>query len=433
MFRDLLRPGLMLAMLGLWCWVERAVAFDARDLLAQRVGPVLIRPLLEVSERYDDNLFFGLRPTNVVSFDLDRGRFVTNQVFVRGAPVSDFITTVTPGLALALGRAEGNHLAVAYAMEQLFYADNDTQNAANHLIAADVKWQGDRLSFDGTDQIQFLSSIYGGGVGFAGRVDRIMVSDYHRLSYKISEKTGVYLEGSYSAADWESASRLVDYSILQGGPGFLFRAFPKTSFFGELYYGQAAARPNRGLLRLSPASRGLHAEFIGGYLGARGDFTPKVTGTVKAGYENRTYSTGADAIGSPVVEMALTYRLSERTTTSLSYSRRNQPSVQSAGASYLTDDVRLELRQMLGATGKLWAIAGLGVGAYEYEVQQAGAREFTGRSDLVFRPSFRLEYRFQLWLRASLDYNHDRYRSSSPSVVDYDVNRVTLRLAIGYR
>jgi len=52
------------------------------------------------------------------------------------------------------------------------------------------------------------------------------------------------------------------------------------------------------------------------------------------------------------------------------------------------------------------------------------------RNDRAYRAKAALTYNLQLWLSASLSYEFEGY--SSNAVIDYEVNRVTFRVAIGY-
>ncbi|MEK7675322.1 MAG: outer membrane beta-barrel protein [Verrucomicrobiota bacterium] len=376
-------------------------ALDASDILIFSRDPVILRPQLEMTEAYNDNIFFK-------SDD----------------QVGDIVSTISPGLNVQLGKLEGNFLSADYMFDNVFYADNSEQNAQQHRLAFRNKYEFKRLTVEGNDGIAFLSSVLGGGFSLGGvKVDRTMFNDAYTLRYAVSPKTGVYLRGSHDAVDYQEGIGLSDANTLIGTGGFSYQAFPKTSAFGELYYGQTGTDPNDPVTIKPP-----HAEFIGGFLGVSGSFTEKLSGSVKAGYEMREFSDRTPAPSLPVVEASVTQRFSEKTSLALSYSRRGYVSVQFLKQSYTADMINLSLVQWVGTSGKLRATLG---GAYDlYQYEKVGA--FAERKDDSYTAYLNLNYDLRLWLKANLGYHFESFRSDLPGVIDYDVNRVTLGLAIGY-
>src|SRR5579862_3123688 len=74
-------PTLPLLGMSLALLPDRVAALDAEDVLDYRFGPLSIKPQAGLSEIYNDNIFY--LPNNTAS---------------------DFITMVSPGLKLELGR-----------------------------------------------------------------------------------------------------------------------------------------------------------------------------------------------------------------------------------------------------------------------------------------------------------------------------------------
>ena len=271
-----------------------------------------------------------------------------------------------------------------------------------------------------------LSGILGGGSNLGQRVDRTAYYDNYSVTCGLTEKTGVYVEGSFDALDFDRGTPLYDSNTLIGTGGFLFKATPKTSVFGELYYGQTATDPN---VPFSPTNsisfKSPHAGFFGGFVGVKGDFTSRLSGRVKAGYEVREFSDGTPAPSSPVVEVSLDQKFSEKTSATLTYSRRNSVSVQVIRQAYTADAVAAQLTQVLSSNGKLVGTLG---GVFENDdYEKVGS--FV-RNDRAYRAKAALTYNLQLWLSASLSYEFEGY--SSNAVIDYEVNRVTFRVAVGY-
>jgi len=388
-------------------------ALDPSDILAYSAGPVVIRPHLRLAEQYSDNIYYS-RPLK-----------------------SDFITILQPGLEGELGRPESQvHVTLNYQLTSLNYASSSRDNSLDHslnlqsrIVRGLLAPGTPRLVLEGEDAVQFASSIYGGqasfiqgGAALAGKVERQSYQLEHRLNYNLSEKTGVYGRGTYNATDFEKNSYYLDVGWLRGTAGFQYKGLSKTWFFGEVYYGQSSSHPNL------PIPKGPHAESIGGFLGARGAFTAKLGGSVKAGYESVAYGDGSEGVSSPVVEASLDWRPAERTTAVLSYSRHSRLSVQTTKTLLTTDMVNVELRQALGTASRAAVTVGGSVGFSDY-----GASSYwQDRTDTFFRTHAEFSYRLRLWLTAAAGYEFEMLSSSDKRLIDYQINRVTLSVNVGY-
>lgn len=390
----------MLAAAGLFAGAARARALDASDVLIYEIGPVHVKPRVSLSEQYDDNILRSPSP---------------------GA-IEDFITIISPGVGLQLGRIEANHIFFDYVMDQSLYARHGDQDYRDHNLSLNAKIKRARVTLAGQTGVQFLSGVIGGGFNLPGqRVDRIGYSDNYRLDYAISEKTGTYVAGSFAATDYKEGTPLYDENDLRGTGGFAYHVTPKTSLFGELYYGQTATSPNASSLPTAPYS------FVyGGFVGANGDFTAHLTGGVKVGYEAREFGGNTPGSKSPAVDVTLKDKFSEWTDVSLTYSRRTEVSVQVGSQAYTSDSVSALLNQVLTSDGKLVASVGGSLVNSEYDNHGLYAR----RSDRDWRASAALVYKFQVWLSAQLGYEFEKFTSNQ--YFEYDDNRFTIRVSVGY-
>lgn len=407
------RLGCYLLAAGASTLAATSYALEANDLLAYSIGPVLLRPNLLVSESYQDNILYG--PS--------------------GDELDDFVTVISPGLRITLGHREArspwldpsgreeNYLMFGYSFDNLIYAKNSELNSTQHRLSLESQLRGYRLALQGNDRLEFLSGTMGGGVNVRQKVDRMVLSDVYTLSYQLSEKTAPYLTGVFHMMDFEEGTPLLDTVTYRGTVGFNYKPFTKTSFFGETHYGQSSINPNRPIDVDGP-----YQSFLGGFLGMRGQFTTRLQGSVKVGYESREFSDGTEADGSPVVEATLSHRFTERLTGNLRYSRQNYVSVQRSSVAYDSDDISLRFEHRLGASNKLLASVG---GMYQinsYEQSQF----YADRQDDWLRVNAGISYFFQVWMVATLGYEFEHFTSSDPGIIDYDANRVTLSLAIGY-
>lgn len=414
-------------------------AVEPSDILVFSKEPFLLRPRLAVAETYIDN------------------------VFSRQVGKADFITAVSPGLNFRLGKEAGNFIALDYGFSQRFYATQDDLNAGDHAFSIRNKLQGQRLAMVGTDRMDLVSNPIGvvqqtgfgspinitppvseGGtpsvspvpipdLGSPVRGGEVLstyeernvdsTSHYHsyNLAYSMTEKTGVYLQGQYSLTDYEQGVELYDLTTWRGTGGFAFQAFPKTSFFGETYYGRTTTTPNF----IAPSIP--HLSFIGGSLGARGNFTEKITGVVRVGYESREFADSSEAPSSPVASLSLSYRVLPKTALSVTYDRLHDVSVQYAKQSYTVNVLSGQVSQAIGSSGKWRAAIGGRYGVYAYETTDGAASPGYDSYSVYFN----LEHQLQVWLTARLGYGLDAIRYGN-SGSGYDVNRLTLGLAIGY-
>jgi hypothetical protein len=389
---------------------SKTLALEPSDVLVFSHGPLSLRPQLGITEQFDSNVFY-----------LDQNR------------ESDFITTFAPGLKFLVGQdlPTENHIKLQYTLEELIYAKNDELDATQHKFLTDTHFKKNRFTLDGADHFEMLSSVLGGGFSVGKQqVDRNIWYDVYRLDYRVGERMGVYVEGQHVSTDYESGVELFDTRTLSGTGGFGYYLSEDTFLFGEVYYGQTSLDYNVPSPAQPPGTT-----FIGGFVGARGKFTEKLNGTLKAGYEASTFDKSAvagldDSAGSaPVVEATITYLATERLTTSLSYSRRQHVSVQFVRSAYVLDSVTARATQILGSTGRLQLDLLASYAMYSFDPAPAYP---SGRSDKNWKLQTGANYFFQTWLSTRLEYSFERFTSDFASVVDYDVNRVTLSLAIGY-
>lgn len=376
-------------------------AFEPSDLFLIQKGPTVLKPQFELRETFNDNVTFREK----------------NQI-------ADFITVVSPGLGFQVGSKEFNFLDLTYFYDRVIYADTSELSTDQHRFAMLSHWQKSRLTLDGNDRIEFLSSPIGGGISLAGqRVDRTTFADQYRLGYDFSEKTGLYLQARHDTTDYEKGVGLYDQTTLMGTVGFQYKALSRTYFFGELYYGRTEADANFVTTFIYPT-----ANFIGMFLGAHGDFTEHLSGSAKIGYEHRFYSDDTEPLDAPVVEIRLEERFSEKTFLSAAYTRLQYESVQFVKQPYVTDSISADLLQQIGNDGRF---RGQLNAAYI-----SSAFDANGREDNMFIAGLTLTYDIKLWMRAFGSYNFEvldtNETGQKQGVVNYTVNRITVGLKLGY-
>lgn len=393
-----------------WISASLLAAAQPEQLLVYSAGPLRLRPQLANAISFDDNVLY--RPSTQAK--------------------SDFIHTISPGLEIELGTPETRYQALFdYDFLNYTYTSLSALNHQDHSLSLKASLQGDRIAASLVSAASRYTGILGGGsilneVGsfsnLGANVNRWVFRDDLRLGYVVTEKLQAHALGHFDSIDYAGNLPLYDQNGLRGSLGASYQAFSKVSLFSETYYGQVSSTPN------FETAKPPHLKQGGVFLGAKGEFTPRIQGSVQMGYEIREFGDGTDVPGVPVVLASLSYQMTEKRTASLSYTRSTGVSVENANTSFASDTILFDLSQKLGVrekwTGNLTA-------QYRMDNRENRAGSADGE-DSYYSIGFRLSYQIQLWLSTALAYVHESYSSSVQGTVDYQVNRVTLSVSVGY-
>jgi hypothetical protein len=388
--------------------------FEASKVLAFSMGPVTVRPHAALAEVFNDNVFYLPDELN---------------------PIDDLITQLGAGVSFSIGREvavnpwmdffeeESNFVTVDYNWVHMDYLDTDYLDADDHIFALKNRFRGNRLAVKGNDRFAMVTGMIGGGSTYRQKVERLLINDDYLVEYDLSEKTRLYLNGSHSTQDYQEETPYYDITTWRATTGFGHRPFSRTSIFGEVHYGQSLPNPNTDRMIKGPSM-----DFFGGYLGLQGRFTERLSGMIKGGYEFRSYDDGTQAQDSPIMEVSLSHRLRNNTATTFLYSRQETLSAEYAGVLTTTDSLQLRVDQRFGGTGRFAASIAGSVSWNDF----GDTSGLEGRKDNSYRMNIDLVYMIKVWMLAGFGYEFEMFDSSMQGIVDYDVNRVTLRVKIGY-
>jgi hypothetical protein len=260
------------------------------------------------------------------------------------------------------------------------------------------------------------------------KVNRTIWSDVYTFEYQWGQRTATYVRVEHGSTDYDRGVALFDLDSIEGFVGFEWLFSDRTRLFREGYYGKTLVGGNR--TGISPPSD----SFGGGFIGARGNFTEKLTGVVKAGYEFFQFDkTGAAAGGtdsgsSPVVESTLSFLLTERTSLSFDYRRRQQVSPEFSRAAYVADELSLGASTRLGSSERLRLDATARFGNYEYKPSLL----FTKRTDTVWGITTGATWLFTSWFSTRLEYNFSKLQSDLAALQQYTQNRISIVAGVGY-
>ena len=147
------------------------------------------------------------------------------------------------------------------------------------------------------------------------------------------------------------------------------------------------------------------------------------------GYQIRQFDRLSNGYGGgshdlPIFEAEVDYDFTEKRTASFTYRHGGNVSIESPDSAMTTDYVIVQVSQQIGTTGKLSANFGTTYELDTYETQDA--REYQ-----YLRMNTGITYNFNQWLISSLRYDFEMFDSNKGNI-DYNDNRVMLRLSVGY-
>ena len=407
-------------------WIAGLLAVGSSAGAAENPGEYLsyswkelaIQPQFDTSAMFTDNLFYS------------RG---VNRV-------SDVMFTVSPGLKFQLGRDGENQATLEYMHDETLLIDYSDFNTRQDRLQTAVRFTRGKIRLDGRDNLSFLSSILGGAISQSRQlVDRVSLNDVYTVTYDWTEKTDFYLRGTHFLVDYDRRTFLLDQQTFEGLLGTSYQWTPKLRLTVEGFFGNTSIGVN------AAAIAGPDSRYYGGFVGLRGTFTPKLTGSVRVGYEQREFSGGISAgANTPAIGADLTYQFSNLTSVLLRYDRRTFPSPQFANQISVTDSVNLTVFQMLGTSGR-WLIRG--TARYDHNDLTATTLPTGGgpginveRTDSTLVLGTALVYQPQPWLTCVASYEFEDFGIDFSSatagnllqLVPYHNNRVSLSVAIGF-
>ncbi|MBX3746786.1 MAG: outer membrane beta-barrel protein [Verrucomicrobiae bacterium] len=396
--------GWLLAMMaGGSAWAD----FDSERYLIYELGSVTLRPHLGIGQVYDSNIFYN-----------DENR------------VDDFITTVQPSLGAFYGDREASFASLRYTLDASFYAERDDLNNLGHSLVHQSRFQFSRTSIEGQDRFSITKNLLGGSFSYIQRrIGVVSLRDDWRADYSLSPKTSLGARVSFDMVDYDAKdlapNHLYDFMSYSGGFRVGYLPSEKIVVYPEISAGQSLRETNSPLVREAP-----DLTFYGISVGAEGEFTPKLTGTVSGGYEFRDYEDDTEVPNGWIASVQLRWQARPKTVVSVGYRHWIEVSREVVGSSYNVHRPSVAVTQQLGTQDR-WT---LGVeGFYQLDDYDETSR-FSGvaRKDTLGGASARASYRWQPWLVASAGYDFRIYDGNVPTIPTYEVHRVSLRLAAGY-
>lgn len=396
---------------GLWAGITGlglAGEFDSERYLIYNLGPVSLRPQLEVAETFDTNLFF----------DEDNGE-------------SDLVSSIRPGLRLVLGDPSQNFFSIRYTLDAALYADHSDLDTFSHALNHRTRYRRSRITLDAEDRFGLTRTLLGGSFSYIRRrIGQETWNNSWQVSYEVSPKMMLGVRSAVDLVDYDAADlgeyHLYDYFAYGGGVRAGYRPSDKLVLFPEVTISQNQRDRN--------SVRAVEAPVMNLYglsVGAEGEFSPKITGLVSAGYEMRSYSNGADIPDGWTANARLRWTVRPKTSLSVSYSHMVTASRDAVGFAYDAHRPSVSVTQELGTEGR-WLLNLDGY--YQFDEYLSSGQNSTDRKDNLLGFVMAGTYRWKPWLSLTALYSFSSYSDNIPKeqIPDYVVHRFTVRLATGY-
>jgi hypothetical protein len=333
--------------------------------------------------------------------------------------VGDTIVSVTPGVELGFGQNSLAHGSLVYREAFTRYSGGRAPNVTLGAGNADFGYDDGTLAVTAAGSLQqtFGNNVDVLSLGrralFRSDVLGLGGSAEWQLGAKLSAKGGL----DYSRTSYQSGG-LIDNQYFSSPVKVYFKATPKVDLSAGFTYGDV--RPQGG----GPSGRDLYYN-----VGARGEFTPKLTGELSVGYRTRT-------VGDHPVEKtwgldgAFNYELTPKTNAKLALSRGFSTSA--LGESLKNGQYTLTLttdftpQWQMGANVS-YRDVDYGDAIFNVENVILSAH----RRDHYWETSLMASYIFSTWLSATADYTFRTDRSTLPGI-EFSNNLMSLTLGLRY-
>jgi hypothetical protein len=330
----------------------------------------------------------------------------------------DTVISVSPGLEFRFGQSSQIHGSVLYQEAFTRYVDETAPNASLGTGRADFAYEHGRLSVAAglSAQQRYQNSQAVAGLG-QGAVTRSDVLNIHTSAETpLTAKTSFSVGANVSRTEYKTPG-LIGSQDFTLPINMYFDVTPKVSLSTGFVYG-----------KVKPQGGGKNARDWDYNIGARGNFTPKLSGHLSVGYSSRQVG------DNPTENMlgfngSFDYEMTPQINSTLVFSRDFGTGAE--GSSLQTSSYSFQLSAALAPQWQL----GTGI---TYRNVAYGAVVFastnplpaSGRDDNYFEASVQATYQPVRWFNTSLEYTLSSNRSTLPGAC-YTTN--VLNLVMGWQ
>ncbi|HYC69700.1 MAG TPA: outer membrane beta-barrel protein [Opitutaceae bacterium] len=306
----------------------------------------------------------------------------------------DIVWSFTPGVDLVFGQGSATQGNIHYREEFVKYSDASNQDTSLSNIGITTKYDSGKSKFDlAFTYAQFSQNDL--DVNAVGTLVRSERTHFHALpEFGLTQKSSLGVGVTYDRTNYKPVV-YTDRDTWSVPVDYYFEYSPKL----DISVGYRRRETDTG-------AGGIDTEDNFLSLGARGEFTPKLTGQVRVGYNQRDFDTGGDddQVG---VDASLAFAASSKSTYRLLVSN----DFGNAGTGDSTKEFLLGLRASSALTQTLNLDAGITFRAIEY----------TTRDDDYLEGHLGFTYVYNEFVNFGASYTH-RKNDSSATALDFTNN-----------
>jgi hypothetical protein len=356
----------------------------------------------------------GLRLSPFVS---QRFEYETNVFQTPNDEEDDFVSKTIPGFVLDY--VAGPHsVSLGYRAEILRYFTIEDQDTVHHIGAFQLRLDFPRTLLTLRDDYTQTSDPPSSEL--TGRIESITNVLAPAVEYRFTPRISTELRYGWTTVDFNQDD-LNDLDRQE-------HLFGLTAFWKFLPRADVGLGYSYGLASFDTASdRDYYRNTVN--LNLRGDVTPKLSSTLRFGYEWRVGERRSDAdFTSWVMGGGLGYRATEALTLNLTVDRSSQESTFEDSAIYVTTGASLSAAYQ---RGKLALSGRLGGGYNDYPTKQTVGTKTDWREDVFYGAGVGADYDIQPWLRVGLEYLFTG-RDSNFQDFDFADHRVAIKATLQF-
>ncbi|MBI3884186.1 MAG: outer membrane beta-barrel protein [Opitutae bacterium] len=244
--------------------------------------------------------------TGSIAVRFDDNIFLSPDSSATAPKVSDTIVSFKPGVELVFGKGSANKGNLHYREEYVRYSDNDNQNSSIADLGFTSQYDNGKTKMGAAASfVQLAQNQPGVGAGTGRLARRDVTNGKANTEFAFSEKTSFGAALVFDKTNYADAA-FTDSSAWSVPVDVYYEMTPKLDMSVGYRYRATT---------LSGSASDNKEHFLN--IGSRGEFTPKLNGQVRVGYNKRTFDRGSDESGFGL-DTSLGYAYSEKTSFQLS-------------------------------------------------------------------------------------------------------------------